>query len=503
MFVCFRFRSTRSPLLIAAIFSIAAAAGSARADAPPADPAGDQQLQLKIDQLEAKVEALETAQSQSTPSDAATMAKIQADADNQSKLMSVSPDVAGYDPVSGLNITSDDGNFLLHPWILGQFRGVYNDRQSIQTFSNGDTGGGTADPKTGSHETDGFEVHNLMLGINGHIISPTLQYFVMIDVPSSSGSETLQDAYATYRCSENSCFGFKAGQFVDPVWHESNVDDGHLLTVDRSLVGALLGGNNGLNDIAERTQGVAVTYQHDCLHGEVDLTDGRNTANTPFYDVSVNGVLPAQNFGMAARVDYKVCGGRSAWDNYNSLSAYGAKGDSLFVGGGVEWDEASYLDNLYATLDGTYLTRTGWSFYAAVLEQYSDWSDGGHFGAQSAQQLAIAGSYPNFGALVQVGYRLNPMTEPFLRYDVAVLNSRYASILAFGRSEPGGDARATANNHEITAGLNYYLFGYRAKVCGDLSLLPNGSAIDAPGLGILANQNHSEWVGRLQFQLAL
>ena len=82
-------------------------------------------------------------------------------------------------------------------------------------------------------------------------------------------------------------------------------------------------------------------------------------------------------------------------------------------------------------------------------------------------------------------------------------NSRYANILAFGNKDPGGNARATANNHEFTAGVNYYLYGYRAKVSGDISFLPNGSVIDAPGLGILANQNHSEWVGRLQFQLAI
>jgi hypothetical protein len=84
------------------------------------------------------------------------------------------------------------------------------------------------------------------------------------------------------------------------------------------------------------------------------------------------------------------------------------------------------------------------------------------------------------------------------------MNSKFASILAFGaKSGLVQRQNATANTHEFTAGVNYYLFGYRAKISGDISFLPNGSPIDATGLGILANQNHSEWLGRVQFQLSI
>jgi outer membrane murein-binding lipoprotein Lpp len=491
--------------ILAATVAIGFGAACAWADdSSSADASANQQMQQKIDQLESKVQTLEAQQTQTSTDDTATLQQIQSAADTQSKLMSVGTGMTGYDPASGFNISSDDGNFLLHPWILAQFRGTFNDRQSVQTFDDGlYPGGGAADPQTGSGEHDGFEIHHLMIGLDGHVLTPLLQYFVMIDVPSSGGTETLQDAYATYRCSEDSCFGVKAGQFIDPVWHESNVDDGHLMAVDRSLVGALLGGNTGVNDDAERTQGVGITYQHGCMRGEVDLTDGRDTANTPFYDVSTNGFLPRQNFGMSARVEYKVMGDDAAWNGYNSLSAYGVKSDLLVLGGGLEWDEASNFDNIYATVDGQYTTTCGLSFYGALLEDYADWSDTSSAFPQTALNAAAAGSYPNFGCIFQVGYRIKPTVEPFFRYDVAVLNSRYAAILAFGNKEPGGDARATANNHEFTAGVNYYLFGYRAKVCGDISFLPNGSVIDAPGLGIFANQEHSEWVGRLQFQLAI
>jgi hypothetical protein len=470
------------------------------ASAARADDASNQQMQQKIDQLETKVEKLEAQQNRAPSAgqqgDAATMKAIISDADSQSQLLSPVTSTSGYDAATGFHLASDDGNYFLHPWVLFQFRGVINDRQSIQP-----TGGGAVHPATGSSETDGFEVHNLMFGLNGHIVNPNLQYYLMVDAPSSGGGIPVEDAYVTYRLGDNCPWIVKAGQFVDPVWHESNVDDGHLLLVDRSLAGALLGGNTGLNNIAERVQGVGVGYTTQKLRGEFDLTDGYGTANTPFYNV-VGATGAPVDFGMSARVEAKVMGDASGWDSYNSLSAKDVTSTSMIVGAGAEWTEAANYDNIYLTVDGQYTNPRGLNVYAALLEDYANWSDTSGNPPQSALNQAIAGSYPNFGFVLQTGFMINPKLEPFVRYDLAVLNSRYAAILAFGNKNPVG-RKATANNHEMTVGVNYYLYGYRAKVTGDVSFLPNGSAIDASGLGILANQNHSEWVGRVQFQLSI
>ena len=155
---------------LTAAFTATALTATARAD----QPLTDQQLQQKIDQLEAKVQTLETQQS---TTEASTMQSIQSDATKNSQLLSSSGiGLTGYDPATGFQIGSDDGNFLLHPWALFQFRGAINDRQSVDVFNNGLTGGGTVKPQTGSGETDGFEVHNLMLGVNGHVFSPDLEY---------------------------------------------------------------------------------------------------------------------------------------------------------------------------------------------------------------------------------------------------------------------------------------------------------------------------------------
>jgi hypothetical protein len=484
------------------VLAIGFGAGAARAD-----DASNQQMQQKIDQLESKVEALETqqnqTQAQAKPDGAATMNNIVTDADKQSQLLApVVTGGSGYDPATGFHISSDDGNFFLHPWALAQFRGVINDRQSIQPAANAHPNGGAASPAVGSVEADGFEIHNLMIGLNGHVVTPNLQFYLMSNVTSTGGGETLQDAYVTYRLNDNSPFKIKAGQFIDPVWHESNVGDGHLLAVDRSLVGAILGGNNGLNNDAERVQGVGVQYSSDMIRGEFDLTDGRDTANTPFFNTPFAPGLPPTNFGMSGRAEVRVLGDDTAWDGYDSLSAKDDKSDSIIAGAGFEWTEASNFDNIFLTLDGEYTSPKGLDIYAALLEDYAAFSDDGQ-PPQSAINQAIAGTYPNFGFLVQAGFMLSPQIEPFARYDLAILNSRFADVLAFENNKPGNGSKATANNHEFTVGVNYYLFGYQAKVSGDLSFLPNGSAVDAPGLGILANQNHSEWVGRVQFQLAI
>jgi len=488
---------------------IARGADATAASLAASNDSSTQSMQQKIDQLEAKVEALEAKQTQTTAaSDAATVQQMQADADKHSQLLDPTTGTSGYDPATGFHISSDDGNFFLHPWALAQFRGVINDRQSISTTG---ANGGTVVPASGSPETDGFEIHHVFLGLNGHVVTPNLQYFLDIDVPSGNtatanvpnrgGAETLQDAYMTYRIADGSPWIIKAGQFVDPVWHESNVDDGHLLAGDRSLAGVLLGGNTGLNNGAERLEGVGFQYQTEEFHGEFDLTNGYGTANSPFYNSNpvVNG--SPTNFGWSGRTEFKLIGDNTAWDAYNSLSAMGDKTDSLIGGFGFEWTEAANFDNIFLTLDGQYATANGLSIYGALLEDYADWSDtpGGN-----KVPKANAGTFPNFGGIIQAGYMLTPQWEPFVRYDVSIMNSKFANILAFGaKNAPVANQKATANSHEFTAGVNYYLFGQRAKVTGDLSFLPNGSPIDAPGLGILANQNHSEWVGRVQFQLSL
>lgn len=485
------FVSRRRVCTVVATCAIGLAAGAARAD-----DASTQQMQQKIDQLESQVQALQTQQAQNQTNNSQAVQQVITDADNHSQLLAPMTGGAGYDPATGFMISSDDGNFTLHPWLLGQFQGVINDRQSVH-FNPTNPEAPAVQPITGSHEADGFEVHNMEIGFNGHIGSPRLEYYFMIDSTETGGVMGLVDAYGTYRLGDDSPWKIKAGQFIDPVWHESNVGDGDLLTVDRSLASVLVGGAFGTS--VERVQGVGLQYQNNMLHAEADLTDGYASANTPFFDTAVfpYGAANPENFGMSGRVDYKVSG--DSWEPYNSLSAHDAKSDVFVVGLGGEWTEAESFDTLDATVDAQLTTATGWDIFGSFMVQYQDWADDHSL----ATTKANAGYYPNFGLIAQVGYMLNPQWEPFARYDVTVLNTRYADILAYGTNAPPGKEKATGNSHELTAGVNYYLFDKNAKITGDVSFLPNGSPIDAEGLGILANEDHSEWVGRLQFQLSI
>ena len=57
--------------------------------------------------------------------------------------------------------------------------------------------------------------------------------------------------------------------------------------------------------------------------------------------------------------------------------------------------------------------------------------------------------------------------------------------------------------HEFTVGVNYYFYGQHAKLTVDGSYLPNGSPVDADGLGILKDDGHNELTARMQLQLMI
>ncbi|MGD0771043.1 MAG: hypothetical protein ABSB42_22895 [Tepidisphaeraceae bacterium] len=173
----------------------------------------------------------------------------------------------------------------------------------------------------------------------------------------------------------------------------------------------------------------------------------------------------------------------------------------------MEWTEArltangatdNSFDNIWLTLGGQYTSKSGLSIYAAAMEDYASWSG-------TNNPAGLNGDFSNFGALVQAGYLINPNWEAFARYGLTLLASRYARILGYGTQvvPNGTDQRAVHNIHEFTVGVNYQLFGQRAKITGVFSFLPTGSPVNAVPLGVLRNDDHTEWVGRVPFQLML
>ncbi|MGD1278754.1 MAG: porin [Tepidisphaeraceae bacterium] len=458
---------------------MACAIGVGIGTARGADPSS-QQLQQKVDQLEAKVASLEANQNQTA---AAAAQQVVSEADKHSMLMGSVPTGTGYDQATGFHIASDDGNFFFHPWSLVQFRAVANYRDSL----NDATGSGADAPATGDDTESGFEIRRFQLGIDGHIYTPNLNYCLMLEADRSGGSVSLQDAYVTYRLGNTSCWSIKGGQFEDIAWHETNVDDAHQLAAERSMVSALIGGTitGPFGGAVERVQGITVLYQQGNLHAEAGYHDGYATANTKFFDTSI---LPGvqENFGVSGRVEYKLMGDQVAWDEYKQFTAMDAKSDALIVGGGVDWTQAGSNDGLWYTVDAQYDNPNGLSAYAAFLGMFAHSPKG-------ITELLPSGDYSNCGFLVQAGYMINRQWEPFVRYDYTSLKGEFGN--AFYGSEH--------SVHELTAGVNYYFYGQRARVTLDGTYLPNGSPVDADGLGDLTDNGHAQFIARLQLQLLI
>lgn len=472
------------PAVVACVVGLGA--GAAVAD----DGSSQQQLQQRIDQLEAKVQTLQTQQSQDQAQVTAAIQQVVAQADAQSKLMDTEGGGINYDAVHGLHFASDDGNFYMHPWALFQFQG-------IGTVTTSDKGDSAVQSNNGNSNT-GFQVRHMEFGLEGHAVTPNLHYDLQFENFLSAGF-VLEDAYATYRLGDNSQFYVKAGQFEDPTWHEGTVDDAHQLAMDRSLTDALIGSTFGnLGFTTDRVQGVGLIFKDQNLRGEVDLTDGYNSANAPFTGTTLtpaglaNAHNPPENFGLDGRFEWAIMGGEDTWREYDHFSSLGDRHDILVVGTGVDWTEAEDVDAIQWTIDGQWNTASGLSIYGAFLTNFVNSGSSNNTPANNV-------STSDFGFLIQAGYMLNPQWEVFARYDLTILDKKDI----FNAAVTAAHGSAETNVHEIDAGVNWYLYGQRVKATFQGALLPTGSPIPLTAMGILADPRKFEAIGEAQLQILL
>jgi outer membrane murein-binding lipoprotein Lpp len=465
-------RSNRC-LVTAAVGVVLIGAGATRAAEPTVD-----QLRAQVDELNKKVAALESKQSVSTVDQQAAIEAVLRDADRRSKLMANGGDMsAGYD--NGFYIRAGDA-FVLKPGINFQFRNVVDYRSN------------TVGAKDDEIE-NGFEVRRLQFILEGNLFTKDLEYqFVwntnretnVQSIPAvpgatvdvrSGGNLFLEDAWVKYMFSDQ--WGVRAGQFKDPVSHEKLVSDKRLVTVERSLLDATLGGG-----YEERVQGVTGIFggykANQPLYAEVGLIDGINSLNT---DYTKHGF----DYGVAGRVEYKFMGD---WKDYRDFTAKGTKADLLVVGGGFDWSQAGNGNSIVGTVDGQFETGGGLGIYGAFIIRQLD-----------AELTGAADDQTDYGGLVQVSYLLNPAWEIFGRYD----------LIMFDLDRTFADGSTEDMFHEITVGVCHYFgdngsAGHRLKLTTDLNFLPNGAPGGFKGLGYLGDsQGDSEIVLRTQFQLLL
>jgi hypothetical protein len=448
----------RQILALAAVGALSAGAcpPAFAADPVPATQPTTQQLLEQIKALQARVEQMETRQNASSSDVAATVDQIVKDAEQRSTSLDVIP-FAGNWQGGKFTLSSEDGNYLLHPWLWMQFRGSANHRDDVP-------------PAGGSNFESGFEMRRMKFGFDGHVFSPDTTYLFVWGTNRNTGDAGLEEAWVRQKLSDN--WSVRAGQLKDPFAHESLVSAKKLLASERTiLTDVFTGGDNYV-------QGVSGQYWRDALQAEVALTDGANSFNNDFRDFPNS----PWDFGVAGRVQYKIFGDWSAYDQFTSLND---KHDLLVVGAGVDWSEGGDSDQILQTADVQYNQTSGLGLYGALY---------GRSMRNAPKGIGAAGGTNDtfdWGAIAQASY-LIPQSkwEPFVRYDY--INFDSADV-------PAG---TSTDLNEISLGANYYLHGHDAKFTFDLTYLPGGSPGADSGADVLSS-NGDQFLFRGQFQLLL
>jgi len=422
----------------------------------------------RIAELEAKVAQLEARQATNSKDVASTIDSVLRDAERRSQLLQNTSNMgAGYD--NGFFISAGEG-WTLRPGAFFQFRNVTN------WATEGDDDGGDDEIE------NGFEVRRMRLELNGTAFTRDLEYSFVWDSSRNGGGTSLLDAWVKYMFADD--WGFRVGQFKDPVTHEKLVSSKRQLAADRTLLDATLGGG-----VYDRVQGVSLIYggysQNNPINVEVAFHDGPNSKNTDFQDVNDGPI-----WGVGGRFEYKAMGD---WRAYRDFTAMGNKEDLLVIGVGGDWSQfetTTDVDNgagnlLTGTIDAQWENAAGLAIYGAGIIQHRD------------EEFQGGDDNTDWGALAQVGYMLNPAWELFGR----------VSYTEFDEEVALGDSSEDAF-WELTVGLNYYLgnngsAGHRAKVTIDLTWLPDGAPSADTGLGYFGTGGDDEIVIRGQFQLLI
>jgi len=430
------------PAVVAGALGIGAFA--AFAGAAPTD------LQQQVNELQAKVQAMEAQKAPQTAQINATIASVLADAEQHSKLLAnVAGPGAGHDD-QGFYVRGD--GFEIRPGVVLDFRYALDYRKDSKHAG------------TNNSTEDGFEVNRIRLTLAGFAVDENLTYFFQWDGGDINGGTGLLDATVWYRLKDTniSIFG---GQFKDPFSQEANVKEQNQLCVDRSLTQQLIGNPDG---VGSRIQGLGLMLGgDDAIHAQVMYHDGFGSANTSF----VNGGV---NWGVAARVDFKAMG---KWADYGDLSARNTAENLLVIGAGGDITQGDNFTAYHFTVDAQYEMPKTLALYGGFLGLYTD-------------NRNAAGTKNTFdwGFVVQAGYAIDQTWEPFARFDWT----------HFDQTQANGKK----NTYEITAGINAYL-NRAAKVSVDVTWLPKGTSGGAPYQDILGGTSKTELLVRGQFQLVI
>ena len=465
----------------------------------PSSPSSDKDLGAEIQALRTRLDQLETQQKESQArldeaarqkEQADTEAQIKQDAAHHDNLLDVGGMSAGY-AKDRFFIQSDDGRFILRPWVHMQFRDVTMWRQDLKPGNRDDV-------------ENGFEMRRMRFGLDGNLFSPDFTYFFNwatvrasgnANVVNSSGTKIgtvsnnlggvplLEEAWVKYKI-PNTDFYLKAGQIKDPLLHDQVVSSRYQQSAERSLTADVFANGDAF------TEGVTFIWDpKSFIRTEAGVNHGLRSANTNFLD-------PATNFfdyGVAGRAELKLFG---RWEDYSQIGAVGVKDPLLVFGLGADYSEHGHDGQTVMAFDGQYADPNGLNFYGALVDRYTNHSFGiatqSPTGANiSAAPAGVLDHATNeYSLLAEAGYLINQHVEPFGRYEYIHLE---------------GTAAGSHNYFSvITAGVNYYIVGHRAKLTGEMIYLPHGIPIDDSPSDTLTEPNgRNEISVVLQLQVLL
>lgn len=483
-------------------------AGVARADANPSDS----DLRAELAAVRAQLNELQAAQNEAwldqrrTEEVKTLIRDVLADADTRASLLE-SGVTAGHNG-KHFFLASDDGGFLLEISGQIQFRHVISsqDKEPVE------------DPISGEFYTviddqneSGFEVRRAKIQFAGHIGDPRIGYAVRLAVDHGDNSADADRIILHYDIADG--VRIWGGEDKGPMLREELISSSRQLAVERSYVNELFtaGYVQGVGTIidGEATMGVPlqimVAMTDGFRSGESGtnvLTQGAHATGSIFDDdlgdyvdlgdrpVSKEYDQDASDFAITARVDLKIAGDWSQWDDF---TAWDGEEMAIFVGAALHWevgetgDAYNNNDFIAYTIDGS-LEMNGFNLYAAFVGQSTD-NDGSIYDADLGDFIAVH-DHDLYGAVIQGGYQLpNTDLEPFVRYEWidfdGTTGSDYDEI------------------NIVTVGANYYLNRHAAKFTFDLVWALDAIPLDAGGLGLQADDPKSDdqFVVRAQFQL--
>ncbi len=445
-------------------------------------------LRSRIDQLEKQQKDQEVIQRQSA--EQANTNSVLRDAEHHSNLIDNVGISAGYKD-NRFYIGSDDGNFNLRPWYHLQIRYVANERNDAKPGLRDDT-------------QTGFEIRRMKIGLDGNMFSPDFTYLFnwatsrangTSNVTNSSGATIgtvsnslggvpiLEEAWVKYNF-HNTPWSIKAGQIKDPLLHDQITSSKYQQSAERSLTADVFANGDAF------TEGVTVIFDpKSWMRVEAGVNHGLRSANTNFQDPPAN----AYNFGVAGRAEFKVMG---RWQDYAQVGAVDTKERLLVFGIGADSSQRGHATQTVGVVDAMYGSPSGLNFYGALVDRYTNHNFG--FQTQSATGASISAppagvantATNEYSAMLQGGYIINKAVEPFGRFEYMHVEGTAAG----------------SNNYiqVITAGVNWYFVGHRAKLTFEAQYLPKGIPFSDGASDILTSSgSRAELVGEVQFQLLI